>query len=266
MKTEQKTIVFAIVNQKGGVGKTTTAISLGYGLARKGKKVLLIDFDPQGSLTVSMGIDNPDQLTDTIADLMTCMMQDAEPEWDKFVLRHDEVDFIPGNIELATVEAGLVNTMSREQMLKLIVAHFRSDYDYILIDCCPSLGMLTINALTAADSLLIPCSCEYLSAKGLELLLKNVIRVRKFLNPDLKISGILLTMYRGNTNLAKDISELITDSYQSALHIYQMRIPVSVKVPEAGMNNRSIFEYAAKNKVAAAYEMLTEEITGGENV
>jgi len=261
MKKQKVAKVTAVVNQKGGVGKTTTAVSLGYGLVERGEKVLLIDFDPQSSLTVCMGYDDTDSIEYNISGLMSEVMQDHEvKEKDKFVLNHNGVDFIPCNIELSAIEVGLVNTMSREQQLKQIIRLYQNDYDYIIIDCSPSLGMLTINALTAADDVIIPVACEYLSAKGLELLLKNILRVRKSLNPDLDIAGILLTMYKGRTNLSKDIAALINDVYGKSINIYHTMIPVSVKISEASMNGTSIFSHDKRNKVSLAYKELVSEV------
>lgn len=259
---KKEATILAVTNQKGGVGKTTTALSLGYGLSEQGKKTLLVDFDPQGSLTVCLGNDDTDIITNNISKLMSMQMTDSLPLNKKdFIMHKDKLDYIPCNIELSATEVSLVNAMSREHQLKLILEDFKKDYDVIIVDCSPSLGMLTINALTAADKVIIPITCEYLSAKGLELLLKNIIRVKKFLNPNLDVAGIVLTMVKSNTNLAKDVTALIQKAYGSNINIFTSQIPASVKMSEASMHNKSIYEYQPNNKVALAYKQLTGEIS-----
>lgn len=179
--------VIGIVNQKGGTGKTTTCVNLGIDLAREGKKVMLIDCDPQGSLTISLGYPQPDTLPVTLADLMGKVLSDAPIDPGEGVLHHTEgVDLLPANIALAGTEVFLVNTTRREITLKQVIANYRKDYDYILLDCSPSLGMLTINALAAADRILIPVQAQYLSAKGVEQLLSTVARVKRNINPKLR--------------------------------------------------------------------------------
>ena len=195
MKISKKATTIAIVNQKGGTGKTTTCENLGVGLAAEGKKVLLVDADPQGSLTISMGWQQPDELPTTLSTLMAKAMNDQSIPPGEGILHHAEgVDLIPANIELAGLEVSLVNTMNREKMLKQVLESAKREYDYILIDCTPSLGMLTVNALAAADTTLIPIQAQYLSAKGLEQLLQTVQKVRHQINPKLKIEGNLKEM------------------------------------------------------------------------
>lgn len=257
--------VIAIANQKGGVGKTTTTSNLGIGLARQGKKVLLIDADAQGSLTASLGIREPDRLEITLATIMGNIINDEEIRSDYGILSHDEgVDFIPGNIELSGLETSLINVMSRETVLRTYIDLQRDNYDYILIDCMPSLGMITINVFTCADSILIPVQAAYLPIKGLEQLIKTIGKVKRQINQKLEIEGILLTMVDNRTNYAKDISNLLIENYGSKVHIFENSIPMSVRAAEISAEGVSIYKHDPNGKVASAYKSLTKEMLCNE--
>ena len=286
IKISKKATTVAIVNQKGGTGKTTTCENLGIGLAMEGKKILLVDADPQGSLTIvasllwlvvctacrfifarhadiaiSMGWQQPDELSTTLSTLMAKAMNDQSIPPGEGILHHAEgVDLIPANIELAGLEVSLVNTMNREKMLKQVLDGAKREYDFILLDCTPSLGMLTVNALAAADTTLIPVQAQYLSAKGLEQLLQTVQKVRRQINPKLKIEGILLSMTDSRTNYGQQIDNLIRGAYGSKIKVFDQTIPHSVRAAEISAAGKSIFQHDPKGKVAEAYKSLTKEV------
>lgn len=253
--------IYAICNQKGGVGKTVTAVSLGIGLAREGKRVLLVDVDAQGSLTASLGYQHPDQMEVTLATVMGQVIQDLPLQPGMGILHHSEgVDLLPANIELSGLEVTLVNTMSRETVLRECLHSVQEQYDVILLDCCPSLGMLTINALAAADQVLIPVQANYLSIKGLEQLLRTISKVRRQINPKLDIAGILVTMADMRTIYTRDVIDLLHTTYDGKLKVFDSIIPASIRAAETSAEGRSIYLHDPAGKVSAAYAALTKEV------
>ena len=253
--------VIALANQKGGVAKTTSTVNLGVGLANQGYQVLLIDADPQGGLTISLGVKNPDDLDVSLATVMDAVIDDEPIAEDAGIIHHEEgVDLLPANIELSGMETGLFNIMSREYVMKNYIDKVRHNYDFVIIDCMPSLGMMTINALVAADSVIIPSQPSFLSTKGLNLLLHSISKVKRSINPNLKIDGILLTMVDNRTNNAKDIIGALRNGVGQNIKVFDTEIPHSVRAAECSLTGKSIFSHDKNGRVAVAYENLVKEV------
>ena len=248
--------IIALANQKGGVGKTTTTINLAASLATLEKKVLVIDADPQANASSGLGVNTKD----VDCSLYECIIDHADVHDAVYTTDIDGLDIIPSHIDLVGAEIEMLNLEHREQVIKNLLKPIRGDYDYILIDCTPSLGMLTVNALAAADSALIPVQAQYLSAKGLEQLLQTVQKVRRQINPKLKIEGILLTMTDSRTIYGQQISNLIRQAYGKHLKVFDQTIPRSVRAAETSTTGKSIFQYDPKGKVAEAYHSIAKGV------
>jgi len=253
--------VLAITNRKGGTGKSTTSISLGAGLARQGKKVLIIDADSQHSTTVSLGIKEPDKLAVSLATVMQSIIGEQEINPLEGIIYHDEgISLMPSNNGLAGIEIVLAPIIGRETVLRRYIDKVRNHYDYILLDTAPTLDLLAINALAAADSVIIPVVPKFLDAKGLELLLKSIAQTRRHINPTLAIGGILLTMVDKRANITKEIIATIMQAYGESIRIFKEPVPHSVRAVETSATGKSIFEHDPKGKVAFAYASLAKEV------
>ena len=254
--------VICVVNQKGGVGKTTTAAALAEGLAEYKKRVLLVDWDPQASLTITMGF-TPEELEITGYSVLNSIIRENANITIRDAIiptRNPYVNLVPANIELSQAQLDLVNAFTRESILKEIIKPVRNEYDYILIDCLPSLALLTINALTAADSVLIPVQADFLAMKGLALLLDTVIKVKEKLNPRLEISGILFTMTNLRTLHSKEVIDVTKKAFGDRIRVFDTLIPTTVRFKEAPAAGESILGYDSNSAGAEAYRLLTKEV------
>ena len=251
----------AIANQKGGVGKTTTAFSLGVSLANNNKKVLIVDADPQANLTTYMGYYDENELPVTLSTLLERYIEDKEINSEEAILHHQEkVDLIPSDLSLAMTESNLQKAMSREYSMKNCLSSLKNKYDYIIIDCMPSLSMITTNALACSDQVIIPVQSQYLSARGMGNLLNIVSRVRRQLNKELKVGGILMTLVDNRTKLPFTIRKELEINFGNIVKLYDTQIPFAVKTAESSSKGKSIFAYDKNSKVAEAYSQFAKEV------
>ncbi len=253
--------VIAIANQKGGVGKTTTAINLAAGLRERGRRVLLVDLDPQASATTALGL-SPEDVDISLTQVMRATMDEAN--WpglaDARVKRPSGIEIVPADISLSAVEADLLTTIGGENVLREALEPVRQDYDYLLVDCLPSLGLLAVNGLAAADEVLVPVQAEYLPMKGLRLLLQTVAKVKAKLHRDLKIAGILLTMVESRTLHSREVVEHVRSVFEGKVRVFDTVIKKTVRLREAAVAGQSILEYAPKHEAAEAYRALAAAI------
>ena len=259
--------VICIANQKGGVGKTTTVAALAEGLSAHNKHILLVDWDPQASLTISFGI-NPDKLKKTGYDALAATVRNNNDTSIKEVIiktSDHNIDLVPSNIELSQAELDLVGAFTREMILKDMLHSVRNEYDYVIIDCLPSLGLLVINALTAADKVIIPLQSDFLAMKGLVLLLSTIIRIQEKLNPNLEISGILFTMTQSRTLHSKEVIKVTKKAFGDTIRVFDAIIPTTVRFKEAPAAGKSILTYAPNTDGANAYKLFTEEVLNEES-
>ena len=255
----------AIANQKGGTAKTTTALSLAAALKKMGYRVLLVDTDPQGDLTKSMGWRTPDDLEVTISEHIVASITGRKLDSRKGILKHKEgMHLMPANIRLADVESALFMAIDRETVIKEWLSDLEKKYDYIIIDCMPTLGIIPVNVFVASDGVIIPVSAEYLPAVGMTQLLKTIERVRRRLNPGLGVEGILLTLFDGRTRLAREVEETIRRDFGKDFRIFDTRIPRAVAAAESSSTGESVLSYDAEGKVAQAYVKLAEEVASRE--
>jgi chromosome partitioning protein len=257
--------IISVANQKGGTAKTTTASNLGNALAENGFRVLLVDFDPQSNLSMSFGIENPDELKISMNDVLTMVMEgSALPDRADYIIKGKKLDIIPCNINLAVTEINLRDEMGGEHSLRILLEPLRYDYDYIIVDTNPYLGQLTINALAACDEVIIPVSPQLWSATGLTDLLQTIFKVKRKINPSITVAGILLTICDERTNLFRDAKNLIEEHYSDKIRIFNTHIPSTVKVGEANYSSKSIIDYKPTSKAALAYKDFAREVS--ENV
>ncbi|KAF1302673.1 ParA family protein [Enterococcus sp. JM9B] len=250
--------IISVANQKGGVGKTTTTVNLGACLAYAGKKILLVDIDAQGNATSGVGIRKPD----VVKDVYDVLVNEEPIKHAILPSSRENLDIVPATIQLAGAEIELTSMMARESRLKTALEEVRDEYDFVFIDCPPSLGHLTINAFTASDSILIPVQCEYYALEGLSQLLNTVRLVQKHFNPTLKIEGVLLTMYDARTNLGAEVVEEVRRYFQEK--VYDTIIPRNIRLSEAPSHGLSIVDYDLRSKGAEVYQALAKEVLARE--
>ena len=256
--------IITVANQKGGCGKTTLVLNLGAALSRMDYKVCLIDCDPQANMTMALGYQQPDEILVTISNIIQEIINGGlKSDKKDFILHGHHMDFIPSNIELSAMENILINAISRENILKKLIAVIKDDYDFILLDTMPSLNFITINALNAADSVLIPMQPQYFSAKGLELLMIAIKNVKENLNPDLHIDGILMTMYDNRLNFHKEVAVTVAENYGKHLKIFETKIPISIRVTEMQARAQSVFDGDPSSKISESYANFAKELING---